>query len=126
MLCQLPSSGEGVARVRRPSGRPDWLASVSRVGGALDHLPARVPALLIRILEPENRRTLSKERAALFGLTAREIEIGDALLEGHSLESLAAALNISRNTARVHLQSLFRKTGTTRQSQLLLLLSRLL
>ena len=37
--------------------------------------------------------------------------------DGHLL------LRISRNTAKVHLQSIFRKTGTNRQSELVHLLS---
>ena len=40
------------------------------------------------------------------------------------LES-ASTLRISRNTTKVHLHSIFRKTGTNRQSQLVHLLSKI-
>ena len=51
--------------------------------------------------------------------------IASALLEGHSIESMAATLGVSRNTARNHVQALFRKTQTNRQSDLIRLLDRL-
>lgn len=61
-------------------------------------------------------------RVDLSAVTAREKEVAHLLLDGHSVESLSASLGISRNTARVHLQSLFRKTGTARQIDLVRLL----
>ena len=39
-----------------------------------------------------------------------------------TLDDAAAALDISRNTARSQLQAVFRKTGVSRQSELVLLL----
>ena len=47
------------------------------------------------------------------------------VLAGHSLESTAASLHMSTNTARSHLKSLFHKTQTSRQTELLSFLSRL-
>ena len=64
-----------------------------------------------------SRRTLPAVDG-LSAATAREREVASLLLAGHSVESLSATLGISRNTTRVHLQSLFRKTGTTRQIDL--------
>lgn len=116
-----PSLGRalgGGVRVKRLSGRGDWLALVSPYPRFLDHLPIPVPAAVVRILGTDSHSSLSPEHAELFSLTGRETDVASALLGGHSLESLSAVLGISRNTARVHLQGLFRKTGTSRQSDL--------
>lgn len=115
-------SGGGV-QIKRNSGRPHWLALISPYPRFLEHLPIPTPAVVVRILETEMHPTLSDEHADLFRLTHREIEIACALLEGHSIDSLAARLGMSRNTARVHLQSLFRKTETNRQSDLIRVLT---
>lgn len=110
-------AGGGV-RLPRPSGRADLLVLVSPCPRHLEHLPVRTPAALLRIVEADPHIVLSEAHAELFDLSPREIEVADALLRSHSLESLCSALGISRNTAKVHVQSLFRKTGTNRQSEL--------
>jgi DNA-binding CsgD family transcriptional regulator len=89
----------------------------------LDHLPVATAAAIVRIIEPHPAEKLSEHHAALFDLTARELQVAEALLSGHSIESLSSALNMSRNTARVHLQSLFQKTRTNRQPDLVHLLA---
>jgi DNA-binding CsgD family transcriptional regulator len=122
---ELQSTGGsgGGLRVRRPSGKPDWLLIVSPCVRFLDHLPLPTAAALVRIIEPHSDRTLTPQHGALFDLTPRELQIAEALLHGHSLESLATLLGISRNTARVHVQSLFHKTGMNRQVDLVHLLA---
>jgi DNA-binding CsgD family transcriptional regulator len=123
-----PSCGEQPGRgirIARASGKPDLLLVVSVLPRALDHVPTPVPAALVRLIELESSPAFLREHAHLFDLTPREIEIATSLLEGHSIESLSANLNLSRNTARNHIQALFRKTGTNRQSELVRMLDRL-
>jgi DNA-binding CsgD family transcriptional regulator len=117
----IGGAGGGV-RVPRKAGRADWLLLVSPYPRHLEHLPVRTPAAVLRILETDPV-TITAGRAELFDLTPREAEVAVALLNGHSVDSLAQLLGISRNTAKVHLQSLFRKTATNRQSELVHLLS---
>jgi len=117
----LGGAGGGV-RLPRADGR-DWLALVSPCPRFLEHLPVRTPAAILRILEADAKPALSTAHAELFHLSPREAEVACALLQGHSLESLCALLAISRNTAKAHLHSIFRKTGTNRQSELVHLLS---
>jgi len=83
----------------------------------------RTPAAVLRIIETDPNASLSPAHADLFDLSPREVEVAEALLAGHSVESLCVLLGISRNTAKVHLHSIFRKTGTNRQSELVHLLS---
>lgn len=80
-------------------------------------------AALIRIVEPGPMAArVTPLQRLIYRLTPREAQVADLLLAGHSLESLAATLEISWNTARVHLQALFRKTACNRQSDLIRLL----
>lgn len=118
----LGGAGGGV-RLKRSEGHADWLALVSPCPHYLEHLPVRTPAAVVRIVETDSRASLSPAHAELFDLSPREAEVAEAMLAGHSLESLCGLLEISRNTAKVHLQSIFRKTGTNRQSELVHLLS---
>jgi DNA-binding CsgD family transcriptional regulator len=87
------------------------------------HRAPLAAAALVRIVDPGRHLAgLSTEQRDLFGLTDREAKCAELLLAGHTLETLAQVLSISRNTARNHLHSLFRKTRTNRQADLLRLL----
>ena len=62
---------------------------------------------------------------ASFNLTSAERSICLHLAAGEQLKEAAAGLNISVNTARNQLQSVFEKTGLNRQKDLLLLLTQM-
>jgi DNA-binding CsgD family transcriptional regulator len=61
----------------------------------------------------------------LFGLTPAQIRLARLLMQGHSLPQAAAATGLSRETLRTQLRSIFEKTGTGRQAELVALFSRL-
>lgn len=61
----------------------------------------------------------------LFALTPAESRLAQALAGGATLSEYAAAAGLSRNTARVQLQSVMHKTETRRQAELVSLLARL-
>jgi DNA-binding CsgD family transcriptional regulator len=56
--------------------------------------------------------------ARLFGLTGGELRVLQALIEGATPPEIAAVYGIAISTVRTHLVSLFRKTGTRRQADL--------
>ena len=58
----------------------------------------------------------------LFGLSAAEARVAERLMLGESPEQVAASLDVKTSTARWHLAALYRKTGTSRQAQLVRLL----
>lgn len=58
----------------------------------------------------------------MFDLTAREVELAQALLEGRTLPELARIHAVSKQTLRNQLSSIMRKTCTRRQSELVALL----
>lgn len=55
---------------------------------------------------------------ALYGLTRKETALVNGLLQGLSLDEYCAANFVSANTARTHLKSVYLKTGTHRQAEL--------
>lgn len=112
-------------RINRPSGAPAWLAIVRPefrnfpgfegiAGGISVELRAGAPPAISPVL-----------LQSVFCLTEREAEVVLLLYNGHSIASLAHSMEISPNTARVHLHAAFAKTSTTRQSELIQLCSRL-
>jgi DNA-binding CsgD family transcriptional regulator len=61
---------------------------------------------------------------SMFDPTPAEAKITIALLEGGDLRSIAAAQRVSIETVRTQLKSVFAKTNTSRQSELIALLMR--
>ena len=59
---------------------------------------------------------------ARYGLTQRETEVLDCILAGQSIAEISEGLFISQRTVKFHITRLLRKTGTTSQKDLLLLL----
>ena len=113
----------GAATLVRRSGRKPYLVIVYPLVRERRFLAPRQAAALVHLVDPcAVAMRLSPIQQTLFSLTEREAEVASLLLAGHSPESLAAVLGISRNTARVHLQSLFRKTGANRQSDVVRIL----
>jgi DNA-binding CsgD family transcriptional regulator len=63
--------------------------------------------------------------AAVFGLTAGEIHVAERLLTGRTPAEIAEDLALAMSTVRSHLKSIFAKTGTSRQSDLVRLATQL-
>jgi DNA-binding CsgD family transcriptional regulator len=72
----------------------------------------------------EEGGALSQELARkLYGLSERESEVASAVVAGHTLEQAAEALDVDKETVRSHLKRVFSKTETSRQAELVRLLS---
>jgi DNA-binding CsgD family transcriptional regulator len=59
----------------------------------------------------------------LFDLSPAEIRAAQGLLAGKSIDDLAADLGLSRETIRSQVKAVLAKTGTSRQADLMALLS---
>lgn len=82
-----------------------------------------VPTVAIFISDPDfGAEAPVKVISRLFGFTPTEAQLSLLLAEGLSLDEASQALNISRNTARTHLRSIFNKTGVSRQTLLVRLI----
>jgi DNA-binding CsgD family transcriptional regulator len=59
----------------------------------------------------------------LYGLSERESEVASAVVAGLTLEETAESLQVEKETVRSHLKRVFSKTETSRQAELVRLLS---
>ena len=86
--------------------------------------PGRVHgAALVFMFDPEQLPRLSTDRARkAFGLTPAEAILASELCQGATLEEVAVQRKVSTHTIRTQLKSVFMKTGTNRQSELVALL----
>jgi DNA-binding CsgD family transcriptional regulator len=57
-----------------------------------------------------------------FGLTPAEARLALQLVAGETLRSAAAKMGISYETVRTHLKTIFNKTGTCRQAELVVVI----
>jgi DNA-binding CsgD family transcriptional regulator len=135
---EQPPIDKAVASALRPPHRPllapitgergerRFLRIVPVTGAARDVFLAT--AAIAVIIDPEQPGASSLSKPAVrdaLGLTAREAEIAALLTEGLSLSEVASRLHLQIGTARNHLKSIFEKTGTSRQGELIALLCKL-
>lgn len=81
------------------------------------------PAIAIFISDPDQRREAPAHiLVQLFGFTPAESRLALLLANGLTLDESSAELEVSRNTAKSHLSSIFSKTGVTRQTKLVQLI----
>ena len=88
--------------------------------------PRRLILVLINDLTRSRHVPDLSGLAAAFGLTPAEIGFCRRLLQGDSIADAAEHTGVAVETARTRLKSIFHKTGTSRQAQLMLLLAKLL
>jgi DNA-binding CsgD family transcriptional regulator len=83
------------------------------------------PAMGILVITPlGSSQALPAELLnGLFDLSPAEIRAANGLLEGKSIEGLAAGHGLSRETIRSQVKAVLAKTGTTKQSDLVALLA---
>jgi DNA-binding CsgD family transcriptional regulator len=104
--------------LRREEGYP-ILAYASRLSGVVADCFA--PCQVIAVLADLEARVHLVERdlIKIFGLTPAEARLVNRLSSGDSIEEVAARSNISYETCRAQLKSIFHKTNTHRQAQLI-------
>ncbi|MGO4389640.1 response regulator [Microvirga sp. 2YAF29] len=86
---------------------------------------AGLPTVAVIVVDPSINPPLSAPIIAkIYNLTRTEARIAVALADGNRLEQIAKQSNVSLATVSFHVQNLFRKTRTTRQSDLVALLMR--
>jgi DNA-binding CsgD family transcriptional regulator len=109
----------------RPSGRRPWLLDAIDLSDNAKGPQGRAAALLL-ITDVEQPSRLSIELLdQVFGLTATEARVAIELASGKSLQEVSVRLDISEGHARQRLKSVFCKTRTSRQGELIALLAKL-
>jgi len=83
-------------------------------------------AAMLVVLDASAERPMPRPLLqSVFGLTPAEIRLMERLARQDSVSEAAEALSISRETARVQLKSILRKTGARRQQELMCLATQL-
>ncbi|WP_280820432.1 helix-turn-helix transcriptional regulator [Pseudaminobacter soli (ex Li et al. 2025)] len=111
-----------VARLTRNDGTTLVAHGISIVGGS--SLSWGAPVAILVVEAPEALATGEKALCEAFGLTGAEARLATRLAAGNSLRNAAVEEGITYETARSRLKTIFRKTDTTRQAELVLLLTR--
>jgi DNA-binding CsgD family transcriptional regulator len=118
-------SPQNAVLISRRKGRPLQLLGSPFRQEALPG-PTRAAAMVI-ITDPENRTRVPAETLALlFGLTPAEGRLAIALANGDSLTDAADRHSVRHETARKQLKSIFQKTHTNRQGELIRLINGLI
>jgi DNA-binding CsgD family transcriptional regulator len=86
-------------------------------GRSGDGGPPRI-TLVLRDLREALPQFAPQQLKDLFGFTAAESRVANALLAGQSVEDISVAASVRRDTVRAHVKRMLAKTGSRRQSDL--------
>jgi DNA-binding CsgD family transcriptional regulator len=117
------SSGGTLELPRR--SKNDLTLIVSTIGGnnreAL--LAGHDPFATLFFFDPETSVALRRDvLSSSYGLTSAEADVAELLAQGNELKEIAKLNRVSLNTVRNQLKSIFAKTNTSRQAELVSLL----
>jgi DNA-binding CsgD family transcriptional regulator len=104
------AAADAVARVPGTSGR--WITL--HASAASGTQPGRVAV----ILQSATPASIAPLIAAAYGLTKRERELTELILQGHVTGDIATRLLLSPHTVQEHLKSIFAKTGVHSRREL--------
>ena len=109
----------------RSSGRPRFTVAETRGLGALTEVLAAAVQRHAEIAGPLASRHMAAAAAAPrvrqpapSGLTQREAQVVNLMLEGHSSRAIGEVLKISGETVRVHRRNIYEKLGVSSQAEL--------
>ncbi|MBL8699688.1 MAG: helix-turn-helix transcriptional regulator [Alphaproteobacteria bacterium] len=127
IMAALPGGDDaasgGTARIARRSGRAAYSVLTAPLPRADAPFGIVAPVAVVFVTDPDSGADLPQDRLRdLYGLTPAELRLAVRLVSGESISEIAGQLGLSVATLRSQLASLFRKTGTSRQSELMRLL----
>src|SRR5262249_43558600 len=109
--------------VPRGGGRPLVVCATLVSAGSREEF--HEAAGIILLVDPDNHREPAEailQRA--FDLTPAETRLALGLIRGHDLQAIAQLNGVRVGTLRIQLKSIFTKTQTSRQAELVTLLSK--
>lgn len=109
--------------LHRPGDLPLVVSSFPLARQASDVFQGARSLLLIN--DPSEYRPIARDvLQEMFRLTPAELRVAAALLRGLDTQQIGAEHQVGAHTIRYHLKSIFAKTGTSHQAQLVSLLAR--
>jgi len=116
---EVPEASRRTVTLSCPNGQGGISLTVGLLGR---HAPSRHGGAVAAVVLGASREELQKDAAPLFCLTPAEARLAQWVAEGRSLKEAAAAFGVSIHTVRMQLRSIFAKTGTRRQAELVRLM----
>jgi DNA-binding CsgD family transcriptional regulator/PAS domain-containing protein len=109
----------GALLISQKSHKPAYQVTFTPVPSALIQTHKHLAALVF-ITDPV-RSPISRGNAlqVLYGLSPLECRLADSLASGHEVAAAAEPLKLTVDATRSHLKSIYRKTGTNRQAELI-------
>ncbi len=115
----------GQMSVGRPSGLPAYLVTVSALPSSEPFWDRAKTGALVLISDPVKPGKLSgKSLARAFGLTPAETRAALRFATGETISQIAEEQALSVHTVRTQFKSIMLKTGTTRQADLMRILTK--
>ncbi len=119
--CAQQGAVQSVA-VRDPTGGPPFVVHLLPIKGAAREL-CEADGILLLVADGANAAVPDADLLRLlFDLTPAEARLTRLIADGHALAAATHQLGIKEATGRVHLKSIFAKTGVARQAELVRLL----
>jgi two-component system nitrate/nitrite response regulator NarL len=106
------------AVVAKPSPPHIWSQSIRAVGAGQYWLPDESIAILLEALQKHVPREAKPDNQNDHGLTPREVEIVDKIVQGHSNKEVGQAFSICEKTVKHHLTNIFTKVGVSSRLEL--------
>lgn len=114
--------GAVVVRLLDKKGRPAVLTAKALYAASDPDRPTVSEIALFLTQTSVRSQPEIRYLTAAFGFTPAEVRLALRLLSGESLNTIGEHLHVSRETLKTQLSSLFAKTGTSRQGELIALL----
>lgn len=89
---------------------------VSPLGLRVSH--AGEEFILVAVANPTEQAGAPAERFRTHGLSAREADVAQLVLDGHPTLNIAACLGVKESTVRTHMKGLFRKLSVHNRVEL--------
>lgn len=123
----LPDDGSKIRSGRsficqRPSGKRPYVVHVLPPHPAATVETSTEARALVLIIDPDQEPEPAAALRRLYALTAAEAEIAVRIARGAGLKEISDELSVSVATVRKHLQHVYDKTDTHRQTELVRLL----
>ncbi len=106
--------------VQRRSGGLPYLIEVCPLRDSMDELEARLRGSLVCIIDPSAAPKISSEGlSVLFAFSAVEKAVCEELLMGRSTQEIAELRNVSVETIRTQIKSIYQKSGSASRIELI-------